>query len=79
MTGKRKPWYRLRNLLLAFLAAALVLFGWGIREVLEVSRAQPKPTVDSQAKLRALSEEVAGVSADVGGDAWLRSYYRSVI
>ena len=71
MTGKRKPWYRLRNLLLAFLAAALVLFGWGIREVLEVSRAQPKPTVDSQAKLRALSEEVAGVSADVGGDAWL--------
>ncbi len=72
MGRKGKPWYRARNVLLAIAGVVILVFGWAFWEVMKVYHAEPNPTFDARAALRALAEEAAGVSAAEGEAAWWR-------
>ncbi len=70
MSGKRKPWYRWRNVALAAAAAFLVLFGWALLEVIEVYRARPNPGTDTRAEMQRLFETRTGVQAAEATKSW---------
>src|SRR5687768_5519211 len=67
---RKKPWYRLRNLILGALALIVLLLGWGFLEVWKVYTGEPKITRDYRAEFRRLSEKAAGVPEGSGDEAW---------
>lgn len=69
-TKQRRPWYRPRNVLLAFVTAVVLFFGWAFLEVWQVYTAEPNPAVDYRTKLRELAEYHAGISSDDADEAW---------
>ncbi len=68
--AKPKPWYRPRNVFLAFVTAVVLFFGWPFLEVWQVYTAEPRPTIDYRAKLRELAEQHTQVSPEVADEAW---------
>ncbi len=69
-TKQGDPWYRPRNVSLAFLVAVLLFLGWAFLEVWQVYTAEPNPVVDYRAKLRELAEYHAGISSYDADNAW---------
>ena len=67
---KPKPWYRLRNVCLAFMFAIFIFSGWAFLEVWLLYNAEPSPTIDYRAKLRELAEEQADVSSLQANSSW---------
>lgn len=67
---RKKPWYRLRNLILGALALIVLCLGWAFFEVWKVYTGEPKITRDYRAEFRKLSEKSAGVPEGSGDDAW---------
>jgi hypothetical protein len=69
-TLRKKPWYRLRNLILGAMALIVVWLGWAFFEVWKVYTGEPKITRDYRAEFRKLSEKAAGVAEGSGDEAW---------
>jgi hypothetical protein len=70
MAAKRRPWYRLRNVVLSAAVAFLCLAGWALWETLSVYGGAPRPSIDYGARLRALAAETSGADAPDGEAAW---------
>ena len=69
-TASKKPWYRLRNLILGALVLIVLLLGWAFLEVWKVYTGEPKITRDYRAEFRRTSEKAAGVPEGSGDEAW---------
>lgn len=65
-----KPWYRLRNVCLAFMFAIFLFFGWAFLEVWEVYTARANPSIDFRTKQRELAEKYSQVSTEESDESW---------
>ncbi|MDY7109829.1 MAG: hypothetical protein SYC29_14450 [Planctomycetota bacterium] len=54
--GRRRPWYRPRNVILAIVLVILLVCGWAVLETWRAYTAEPAVTIDSRAELTALCE-----------------------
>ena len=69
-TRKRKPWYRLRNIILAVLGFIVLVLGWAVVEVLRVHTAEPVVSVNYRAKHRELVEASLPTPPQHPDEAW---------
>lgn len=69
--SRKKPWYRLRNIVLCVVAFVIVAVGWFAIEVWKVYAGEPKITRDFVSEFR-LEVEKSGVTLERGDEAWAR-------
>ncbi len=67
---KPKPWYRLRNIILAIVFAIVAFSGWAFLEVWQVYKAEPSPKVNYRQVYRDQVIKDYGINEDNAKIAW---------